>query len=68
MIDHPQDWTLVETRWLTEDETYDLNKWLREMATSGYDITADNRAPHHLRVYFAEKSDAMWFKLAWGGH
>lgn len=67
MIGHPHDWTLVETRWLTEDETFDINEWLRGMATSDYDIVAGNQAPHYLSVYFAKKADAVWFKLAWGG-
>ncbi len=66
--EHPSDWHRVETRHLAELDAFAVNDWLRGMAQGDYDIAGATYPHTHLVVFFERISDAVWFKLTWGGN
>lgn len=64
---HPEGWTRIESRYVTDSEVFEVNDWLRGMTQGRYDIAMANRPHQHMVLFFEEVKDAVWFKLTWGG-
>lgn len=64
---HPSGWIPIATTPIEDGHVYEINDWLRMMTRSRYDIAAMSRPYQRLIVFFEATSDAVLFKLAWGG-
>ncbi len=64
---HPDGWFMVVTRRLHRNEQFEINQWLRLMTQSKYDLTPCAADVDRLQAFFSAKSDAVLFKLTWGG-
>lgn len=64
-MNHPHGWLAIQTRPLAKGEVFDICGWMRGMTTEDYDMTPSPE-PDTLTIYFAEKSNAVFFQTSMG--
>lgn len=65
--EHPKAWIGVLSRDLEESELFEVQSWLRLMASSAYDTITHYTPAMRILAYFERGQDAAMFKLVWGG-
>lgn len=63
----PEGWQPVVSRYLAETQIHEVHGWLWDMCAARWSSVTHYTPELRLCVWFQKLSDAVAFKLAWGG-